>query len=135
VDRVEGRLTVFTYDTTHQILSDPSERPDGRMFVPRADGGTEPTTGLDEAYRIMEGSTARNRLVLVLTDGDWFDADEAKARIAATNALGVFTALALLGFTLTEHAQYGQRMTQTIRKPGELAEMFRAIVTEMVEAQ
>jgi hypothetical protein len=140
VDDIEGRITVITYETgPHRILADPNVRPDGRMFVPNAYGGTQPQSAIREAYRLLTGAEAKNRLFIVLTDGDWFSTGSVPDRndelIDALNAAGVTTVSVLLtsssyGGANHHHCQYGAR----IDDPADLARLFRSVALDRMHA-
>ena len=99
VDDIEGRLTVLCYDSGPYtvVLARPGVRPDDRMFVPAATGGTVPTSSLKEAYRLLAESDVRNRMCVILTDGSWSYRDDCVAVIEAMNSVGVTTVMGLMG--------------------------------------
>jgi hypothetical protein len=133
VDRMEGTLHAFAFDGGVRVLHTSDERPDGRMFVPHAGGGTDPSDALMEAYRLLANSPARNRICLTLTDGQW-GGSRFRPTLTALNEAGVVTALAVLGPWQLDEFAYGQQVTQTIRHPGELAAMFKEIAARLIEA-
>jgi hypothetical protein len=132
VDRLEGEVSVFTYDTDVRVLAQGSERVDRRQFMPWTGGGTNPASALDEAYRIVANSQARNRLVLMLTDGQWSGGGE---KLRAINATGAVTALALMGpWAEPWECQYGQQITVQVKGPKEFALLFKQVAAWMIEA-
>jgi len=131
-DELEATTTVIAYDSgPHRIIASPDERPDGRMFVHDAMGGTTPLSALTEAYQVLAGSQLTHRLMVVLTDGDWAGQNNDDV-IAAMNDAGITTVCALLGTSLDEgnihRCQYGARITN----PAELAILFRRVATERI---
>jgi len=97
VDDIEGRCTVATFSAgAHRIYSHADERPDSRMLIPNAHGGTKPSSALAEAFRVLADSAAPIRLMMILTDGEWSDSPESERLIAAMNDSGVDTVLAFL---------------------------------------
>jgi len=139
VDDLEGRCTVFTYDSgPHRVLADASARPDGRMFVPQALGGTAPLTALTEAFRLIAGSDAKNRLVVILTDGSWTGTTQSETVIRAMNEHGVTTVCALLGaggmFGHETSDLHGCSFGGPIDDPLELARMFRRIASDRIRS-
>jgi hypothetical protein len=122
------------------------------MFIPAALGGTEPTSALREAWEVLGNSQARNRMLVILTDGQWwgFQADRL---IRAMSESGVITVMALLGGgteyargpdgmilrnadgsvtrlpagarELTEYERHGCKYGAMIDEPLELARLFR----------
>jgi hypothetical protein len=67
------------------------------MFVPRASGGTDPKTALGEAWQVLSGSQATNRLLIVMTDGEWQGDEKGQDQlIAAMSQRDVATVMAYL---------------------------------------
>jgi hypothetical protein len=138
VDDLEGTATVITWDDgPHRVLAAPGVRPDDRMFVPGPGGGTDPATALAEAYRLLADSRARNRLAVILTDGDWYvpahEVSPAHQVIRAMNEAGVVTVCALLGIhagTQLHHCRHGGR----INDPMDLARLFQKVAAAQIGA-
>jgi len=138
VDDLEGRATVVTWDSgPHRILAQPNDRPDDRMFEPQAIGGTNPTTALSEAYRLLADSSATNRLMVLLSDGDWYGSTAEKV-IDAMNAAGITTVFALFptgyqrGGELDTHGcRYGLQISQL----ADLARLFRDVAVAQIGAR
>lgn len=138
VDDLEGRCTVYTWDSgPHHVMHDASARPDGRMFRPNSMGGTDPRSVLVEAYRVIAGSDARNRLVVILTDGGWSNEQRAERVIDAMNEAGVTTVFAELGgytppggTTNGHHCQYAANIDDL----SELARLFKRVAAEKIAA-
>jgi hypothetical protein len=107
------------------------------MFEPQAMGGTEPKSALLEAFRVLAGSSVRNRMVIMLTDGEWWG-QQADTVIAALNESGVTTVLAKLGgyvpagFTPTPGSDHGAQYAANIDDLGELPRLFRRIAIEQI---
>ena len=135
VDDIEGACTVITFDHgPHRILAAGGDRPDDRMFVPTATGGTDPTSALREAHRVLADSQARNRLLIVLTDGDWYRND-GETWIAASRDAGVTTVCALLDCGADAAAWWhGCEHGGRIDDPFELARMFRRVAATRIGA-
>jgi hypothetical protein len=135
VDDLEGSCTVICWESgPHRVMARAGERPDDRMFVPASMGGTVPDSALSEAFAIVSDSQSRNRLVIVLTDGDWWDGGRkhgAGETIAALNQSGAITVCALLGPHAGDNlhgCQFGAR----IDDPYELARLFRTIAAQQI---
>jgi hypothetical protein len=136
VDDLEGSCAVLTYSSGEpRVMARPGDRPDGRMFKLEAWGSTEPKLALDEAHRLLANSQARNRLLVILTDGRWHERYDRPGRndqmIDAINSAGVITTIALLGSvagTDLHHCRYGA----TIDDPLELARLFRRVATDQI---
>lgn len=133
VDDLEGTCTVITWDSgPHRVIASAGERPDGRMFVPKSMGGTNPKSALSEAFRLMSGSATHNRLVVILTDGDWdYSAAGSEQVIRAMNEEGIVTVIGLLGKyagTDTHECRFGAQ----IADPIELARLFKRVALERI---
>jgi len=144
VDDLDGRVTVIAWDDgPHTVVSGPGKRATGRMFVPRATGGTVPNSALAEAFRLLADSTALNRLMIILTDGDWFgEVDNAELIIDAMNSQGIATGLAFLddpnGWGYNPDAEMNEHhcsVAQKVTEPQGLARLFRRIATERIRAR
>lgn len=144
VDDMEGTCTVFVFDSgPHRILAEGHQRPDERMFIPDAQGGTNPTSALTETFRVIAGSQTRNRLVVILTDGEW-SGRTSDDIIAALNAQGVITVLARLSDEWTKQymvrhgetaSNHGCTHVADIDDPAELARLFKRVAAERIKAQ
>lgn len=141
VDDLEGRITVLTYESgPHRVFAQPDTRPDDRMFVPVAMGGTMPGSAIREAYRVLDGSDARNRLFVILTDGDWFGDLTNDELIQTMSKSGITTVCALLdahghisrGLSQPNYhrAEYGA----VIDDPLELARLFRRVAADRISS-
>lgn len=132
VDDLEGTATVLAWaDGQHQVLASPGQRPDERMFIPHMGGGTRPETALAEAHRLLAGSTARNRLMVVLTDGQWYVPHAAERTIKAMNAAGIVTVCGLLGPTAGDNT-HGCRYGEQLATLPDLARLFARVAAERI---
>lgn len=147
VDDLDGRMTVITWDSgPHRIIAAAGDRPDDRMFIPNASGGTDPTTALRETYSVLAGSDSRNRMCVILTDGEWYTPAPEKI-VDVLNADGITTVLAHLGglgTTLvqlpdgtfdrverdldTHHCRYARQIVDLT----DLARIFRDVAAERI---
>jgi uncharacterized sporulation protein YeaH/YhbH (DUF444 family) len=135
VDDLDGRMTVLAYEggVSHQVLCQPGERPDDRMFVPQAMGGTEPTSAIKEAWNVLAESEARNQLMVILTDGAWYTR-QGDVVISAMRQRGITTVMAMLGAgngPLTG-GLHGCEYGSGVADPSELARLFRRIAMERI---
>jgi hypothetical protein len=97
VDRVEGSCTVLGFGDGASLMFDTHHRPDGRLFLPHLESSTNPTPACREAHRVVTGSPAANKLVIVLTDGQWWDVSTAQQALTACKAEGATTCIIGLG--------------------------------------
>lgn len=135
VDDLDGTATVITWDDDEpRIMASAGDRPDGRMFVPSSGGGTDPTEAIGQAYRLLADSTARHRLVVILTDGRWnSDGRRAEYLVQACNDAGVVTACGLLGPDAGESLHgctHGRRLTNL----ADLARLFQSVAAAQMLA-
>ena len=141
VDDIEGACTVIAWESgPHTVLAHPGDRPDDRMFVPDSMGGTDPTGALREAYRLLSESQARNRLMIVMTDGAWSYPQKSEAVIDAMNAEGIATVLAFLDTSYYYSGKpetvkveaHSCRFAEQIDNPAALAVLFRQIAAAQI---
>jgi len=150
VDDLEGRCTVICYESgPHRLLAEPGQRPDDRMFIPSAMGGTQPKSALLESLRVLTSSDAKNRLLIVLSDGEWFGTsklvrgpggsmkweqhDDAAEVIEAMGQMGVTTVMALLGRGAGDD-KHGCQFAAHIDRAEELARLFRRVAAERMRS-
>jgi hypothetical protein len=137
VDDLEGSCTVFSFCSgDHRVLARPNDRPDDRMFLLADWGGTEPQSALEEAHRILADSNARNRLMVVMTDGGWWNSGKNRSSdnmIAAMNQAGITTVAALLGSGVNVATdRHGCTYAASIDEPLELARLFRRVAEAQI---
>jgi len=103
VDRAEGLATVLTYDTRHTVMVRKHDRPNTDVQVPRSGGGTDPSSALDQAYRILSESDAKHRILLSVTDGEWYSGE---SHVQALGQDGVITAMCLISGAFDPASRY-----------------------------
>jgi uncharacterized sporulation protein YeaH/YhbH (DUF444 family) len=140
VDDLDGEGTIFTFCSgPHRVLGRPGERPDQRMFHPQAWGGTDPESALREAFAHLANSPALNRLVIILTDGDWYGG-QGDLVIAAMREVGITTVLAYLDTSqvvgmVIQPQTHGVEFFKEIGVPQDLALLFRDVALAKMKAQ
>ena len=129
IDRVEGGCTTIGFGDTATMIHDQGTRPDGRIFIPHLESSTNPTPACREAHRIMAGSVAANKVVIILTDGDWWGYHDAEAAIAACQAEGATVAIVGLGpgARNIRPGFCGADVVERIHDSAELVPIFRTI--------
>lgn len=136
IDRVEGTCTVLGFGWDASIIFDAWQRPDGRIFVPTLEGSTDPVGAVREAHRLVAGSTAANRIVLMLTDGSFYNTRPVTAALAACRDEGALTAIIGLGSKTDVVPGFcGADVTASISDSGELVPIFRDIAERSMLAQ
>jgi len=101
-----GECLVLAFDSEASWAYEPKSKADRNVvrWVP-AQGSTIPVDALTEARRILLKSKAASRLLIVLTDGEWYDEDDAcNGIIDDLNADGVQTVG--VWFSAYQHQSY-----------------------------
>jgi predicted metal-dependent peptidase len=90
MDKLEIRCTVLVFDTDHQVLFQPGDKaPAGGIPVVNTGGGTDPTSALQQAHKILLKSNAPNKVLISVTDGQWSGRSEvAKTVLRAVHEMG-----------------------------------------------
>jgi hypothetical protein len=129
IDRIEGKCTVLGFGDGGTMIHEAHQRPDGRIFVPHLESSTNPTPACREAYRLVAGSTAANRIIIVLTDGDWWDGAGADAALRAAQSEGAITCVVGLGAQARHVAPgfCGADVVARISESTELVPVFRTV--------
>lgn len=70
-DAVDISSTVIVYDGISEILYSNQERATTTLRYAPKGGGTDPVDGLNQASRIFAASQRSNKILVVLTDGQW----------------------------------------------------------------
>jgi hypothetical protein len=95
-DKLDIRTTVLLYNTDHLVLFQPSDRanPAGVPKV-NANGGTDPTSALQQARRILTKSQQPNKVLITVTDGQWQSNDHEVRKIMKAIHRGGATSMLL----------------------------------------
>lgn len=101
-DLVEMSTTVISFDDSNKVLYRNVDQANALVRVDFQGGGTDPTRGLAQAARIMAGSSRSHKVLIILTDGDWYGGwDEFQHRaedyVRSMRESGVVTVLGLIG--------------------------------------
>ena len=97
-DSVDMSTTVLLYSDDSSTLYRSDERADGDVRVAWGGGGTDALPALQEATRILAASERRHKMLIALTDGQWYPGVDmygltADEYITKLNDAGVHTAL------------------------------------------
>lgn len=118
IEKVEGSVSIFTFASESKILYERSERALPNTIRAIADGGnTDPTKALIEAKRLLATSTKPIKLLLIVTDGEWSNANICDDLIKDMGDSGVVTSVVFLGHyenikkALVEAQQHGDTST------------------------
>jgi hypothetical protein len=125
VEKINGRVTLMTFNDASHILSHADERAKADTILEAySSGGTNPYYALLEAERVFSQSTRATKLLFLLTDGG-FSTDNDRV-IERMNSLGVHTNLVYL----TSSEQYALHMMKdraNLEERSHKAQDFRAI--------
>ncbi len=157
VERAEGDCTVISYNHNSQIIRQTGEKshPTYVDYV-RSNGGTDPTEALRDTWVRLQSSTAANKVIVAITDGEWGHDNEAgKLMTDLRENHGVVTVGIVLGkqppedgeskadasarrqryATMVEGMGTGQESSALIHDPYEIVPLFeRVVVDAMREA-
>lgn len=98
LDKVGAATTVLTFADDARLLYDSSERAKvNKKYVGTA-GGTEPRQAINYAKYIFANSERAIKILIVITDGEWYRSDEQDNTIAQMRRAGVITALGYIDY-------------------------------------
>lgn len=138
-ETVGGRVTVIGFNSNSVVMYPGTERVGKsayRSFV--ASGGTDPSSSLQHARRIFTTSKLPNKLLLIITDGDWYNDKVNDALVHGMHQEGVMTAMGFLptyGGRPANKAQvksHGCKVVEIIQTPDDILSLARACVSEML---
>lgn len=97
LDRIGASTTVIGFDNDCRTLYHRRDKANGQVRYSFHSGGTDPTDGLQQAAQIFASSRRTQKILIMLTDGDWYnrhdDQTSGDEYIARFNSNGVTTAL------------------------------------------
>lgn len=97
VEQVRGHVTVLGYSGMHTIHYHRHVKAKPNMYRKFGElSSTNPYTALQQAKIMFDHSKARHKLLVIITDGSWFDAKNSENIIDNLNKDGVSTALGFL---------------------------------------
>jgi hypothetical protein len=143
IEKINGKVSVMTFSDTSRTLSasDTKAKANEIPMVESA-GGTDPKFALKETERIMGLSSAKTKLVLVLTDGVF--SNTADNSIKALRDNGVFTSIVFLGQgdwidrlksdpLRVAELQHGANDLQFIGNPNDLVKVAKGVVKHNIK--
>jgi hypothetical protein len=93
------KVTTFSFDTSSTLLKTGEERIGTQYLVTGTGGGTDPSTALVDASRILMRSKRAHKICLILTDGDWgglYGEDAYRRLINNMQSTGVHVGIAFM---------------------------------------
>lgn len=94
---IGAKMTGIAFDDDPSLLFRPTDPVSPEQYpLYRAGGNTAPMGALTEAQRIFDKSSAKTKVLLVLTDGSWSDSTICDGLIHRMNENGVYTILSYI---------------------------------------
>lgn len=134
LDKIEASTTVITFNTEAQTLYQSTEKAGTTIRNAGCSGGTDPLTAIQSANNIFVSSERNNKILIVITDGDWFDSTESEKIIEKMKRSGILTSLAYIGYSESVNAHKCEIAT-AIETAGGLVQLARNIVKTAIHRQ
>ena len=146
IEKINGRVSVMTFGDVSRTLYTADEKAKAtEVRMVESAGGTDPSGALKETERIMSLSTAKTRLVFVLTDGA-FNSGENDVIIKKLKDGGVYTSIVFLGHEdyvkrimdrpdELEQMRHGANDLQFIGNPNDLVKVAKSVVRHNVKGR
>ena len=143
LEAIDGKVTGYLFNHKSFRLFDSSEKAQPRHYrAVNATGSTNPEDALVEARDILTASTAKTRILFIITDGIWDYANDSDRHIKALREKGVITVLVFLGDSesFNHYKKYAESEKEfshncehvhAISKPKQLVEVARLLVTNL----
>lgn len=87
------KVSVFTYSSGFNELYSRDSEAGQKVRIPIINGGTQPIHFLDHAEHIFTNTNRKNKVMIMMTDGEWEQASVCDAKIDELNKSGVVTGL------------------------------------------
>jgi Mg-chelatase subunit ChlD len=110
LDKVNASTTVVTFADDARLLYSASEKAKVTKKYSGTDGGTNVNQAIAYAKYVFANSTRAIKLLIVITDGEWYDSGFGDKTIAQLNKAGVITALGYID----NNIKYGMEPTAKI---------------------
>lgn len=132
-DKVGIRSTMLLYNTEHAVMYGPTERAKPGVPVSRSDGGTDPTSAYTQAMRIFAKSSAANKILCNVTDGQWqgVEAEYAK-QLRTLHAMDVSTMILGLDRAVERYGKHSHKVGHDIRDMTELPKAVTKWVADVM---
>ena len=133
IEQIDGRVSVVTFNHVSKLLYSGDERATEKYRYTTSCGGTDPHYGLIETERIMLASQRPTKLVVLLTDGQWYgdDSDKIIARMKEQGCLVVVVFLGQVSdYYSPEKLAHGANIFRAIAEPSALINVAKDIVRQ-----
>lgn len=94
LDKINASTTVLTFSDTHEVLYDSSERASAKKRYAGMGGGTDPEEALRYSKYLLANSDRAIKIIITITDGQWYNDDASNDILRELRRSGVITALA-----------------------------------------
>jgi len=140
IERINGKVSVSVFSDYGRELFDRDTLASATdVRIVEAGGGTDPSQSLAETARIMDNTTAKTKLVFILTDGEWYKPAVADSKIEQLIKQGCYVSVVWLGsheYAKTIMANpkqviqytHGANSFRTIQQPSELVKVAKDVV-------
>ena len=133
IEKIQGRVTILSYNHNSKVLYDGDEKAKSDYKSLDCSGGTNPHFALVETERIMKASIKPTKLVIMLTDGGFYEGDEIIQRL---NDMGTTTVMVFLGepYMPIEQLAHGAQVFRAIADPRGLVKVAKDIVRKRLRS-
>lgn len=132
--QVEAKTTVLAFDHNCYTFYDQEERVDGNgWYALSPDGGTNPIYAIQEARRILLQSEQPNKLLIIFTDGEWWEGEEGSVAAMLASMEGVVKVAALAGGFTAESFEYKDSFDVVMNTAGDILPIMANAATRMLE--
>lgn len=133
-DKLDIRTTILMFDTQHTVLYQPHEMARGDQIPDlRPGGGTDPTTALEQAQRILMKSQASNKVLITITDGGWGGREhDYTRRMKSMHKVGIVTMLLGLDEAVDSYGKHGHAIGHDLDSILQLPKVALKLVVEIM---
>lgn len=133
-DKLEIKGTVMIFDTDHKVLYRATEKASGSM-IPQVNsgGGTNPTSALAEAHKVLLKSNEPNKVLITVTDGQWNVNESENLRLMRSlTAMGATTMLLGLDDAVQSYGAHNHQISHDLDTVRELPKAALKVVTQIM---
>lgn len=146
VEQIDGRVTVFRFNDNTRVVYNANEKASPTEYRSlNSSGGTNPYEALLEADRILTNSDRAIKLLFIISDGEWHNAERCNEIISRMNQVeGMLTVAVFLGdlnqwrkhYSEEQIAealvryQHGADMLHVVAEPNDLIDVAIKVVKE-----
>ncbi len=129
IERAKGECAVIKYSDDHTVLKRFNEK--WKRVYLRPHGNTYISGALKEAREMLKGK--EYGCVIILTDGEWYDDDEAEKIIREMNKRGIETVLVGIGIGERHECKHFFTIYDSRNFAGEFMRLMRKVVLKMAK--